>query len=175
MTQQELKIRRQPLLKRYRQQPDNALIRFSAKGELGENGTFRIKDGDFFKETGLHTAIGGSGLHTWPGDMFLESLAACAGITLNTLASSAGITLKKAQVTAVGIIDFRGTLDMSSEVPVGFKSLSLKFTIESDTPESQIRNLISLTEEHCEIFQTLKNTPEIKVTLNYNTTQNRVY
>jgi uncharacterized OsmC-like protein len=169
MTQQEILIRQSPLIEKYRYQPENANVVFSAQGVLGENGTFRIQSGDLFKEAGLHPASGGSGIHLWPGDMFLEALASSAGITLNSIAASMGVELKNALITAEGEIDFRGNLAVAEDVPVGFKSLKLKFMITSDAAENEISNLIRLTEKYCVIYQTLEKSPEIEVTLSLNT------
>ena len=169
MTQQEIMTRQAPLIEKYRYRPENATVVFSSQGELGENGTFRIQSGDLFKEAGLHPASGGSGIHLWPGDMFLESLASSAGVTLNSIAASLGLDLKRALITAEGELDFRGNLAMAEEAPVGFKTLKLKFEITSDAAEGEINNLIRLTEKYCVIYQTMKKSPEIEVTLLLNT------
>jgi uncharacterized OsmC-like protein len=168
MTQQEIMIRQGPLIEKYRYRPENATVVFSAQGVLGENGTFRIQTGDLFKEAGLHPASGGSGIHLWPGDMFLESLAASVGVTLNSIAASLGMNLESALIVAEGEIDFRGNLAVADDAPVGFKTLKLKFEIVSDAAESEISNLIRLTEKYCVIYQTLKKSPEIEVTLSLN-------
>jgi uncharacterized OsmC-like protein len=160
MESNELKAVQSPLKEKYRKEPESALVKFLAKGKTGENITCTIQGGSL-TEAGLHPAAGGSGEHKCSGDMLLEALAACAGVTLNAVASSMGIRLKHAEVHAEGEIDFRGTLAVSRDVPVGFKNLKLKYILQTDASEEQLSSLIKLTERYCVIYQTLKSPPPI--------------
>jgi len=145
--------------------PETALITMHAEAKLGEDLTAIVKTKDGTLISGPHPASGGSGKEVCSGDMFLEALAACAGVTMNAVATAMAITLKSATITADGDVDFRGTLGVSKEAPVGFKNIRLKFILDSDAPQDQIASLIKLTERYCIVFQTLKNPPEITVSL----------
>lgn len=166
MTQKELKLIQEPFKEKYKNYPQSAVVNFSVNGETGENVTCRIKTGELFKEAGLHPAAGGSGIHLCSPEMLLEAIAADAGVTLNAAALSMGINLKSANICAEGDLDFRGTLAVSKEAPVGFKSLRLTFDIDADADDQKISKLISLTKKYCVVYQTLKNTPEIDIKVN---------
>jgi len=158
----ELKAIQSPLKEKYKKEPGAALITLKAIGKIDEGITCKVETGKALIEAGLHPATGGNGLHICSGDMLLESLAACAGVTLNAVAASLGIKLNDAEVIAEGDIDFRGTLAVSKEVPVGFKNIRLKFLLQTDASEEQINSLIKLTERYCVVYQTLKSLPPIE-------------
>jgi uncharacterized OsmC-like protein len=140
------------------------LITLKAKGKIGEGITCKIETGKALIEAGLHPATGGSGLNLCSGDMLLEALVACTGVTLNAVATSIGIKLIDAEIFAEGDVDFRGTLAVSKEVQVGFKNIRLKFNLETNAGEEQVNSLIKLTERYCVVYQTLKNSPALNVT-----------
>ena len=150
-----------PLKAKYKEQPESALVTLHAEAILGANVTAEIKRRNLI--AGLHPATGGTGEEACSGDMLLEALAACAGVTMNAVAQAMGIELKSAKVIADGDIDFRGTLGVSKEVPVGFKNIRLHFDIETEASKEQVASLIKLTERYCVVFQTLKNSPELSV------------
>jgi len=162
MESNELKAIQSPLKEKYKKEPGAALITLKATGKIDEGITCKVETGKALIEAGLHPATGGNGLHICSGDMLLESLAACAGVTLNAVAASLGIKLNDAEVIAEGDIDFRGTLAVSKEVPVGFKNIRLKFLLQTDASEEQINSLIKLTERYCVVYQTLKSSPQIE-------------
>jgi len=162
MESNELKAIQSPLKEKYKKEPGAALITLKATGKIDEGITCKVETGKALIEAGLHPATGGNGLHICSGDMLLESLAACAGVTLNAVAASLGIKLNDAEVIAEGDIDFRGTLAVSKEVPVGFKNIRLKFLLQTDASEEQINSLIKLTERYCVVYQTLKSLPPIE-------------
>ena len=163
MQSEEIKAIQAPLKEKYRQQPDAALITLKASGKIGEGITCNVNTGRLIAQAGLHPATGGDGRSLCSGDMLLEALVACAGVTLNAVATSMGITLKDATVSAEGDIDFRGTLGVSKETPVGFQKIRLKFSLDTDAPDDQIEKLIKLTERYCVVFQTLNHSPEFEV------------
>ncbi len=132
-----------------------------AKGRAGEGITCKLETGKVLSEAGLHPATGGDGLSLCSGDMLLEALVACAGVTLKAVATSLSIDLKDAFIIAEGDLDFRGTLAVSKEAPVGFKNIRLKFELETDAEKEQIESLIKLTERYCVVFQTIKSAPEL--------------
>jgi uncharacterized OsmC-like protein len=165
MTQEEIKLIQKPFKEKYKSYPESAVVNFSVSSEIGDNVTCRIKTGELFKEAGLHPAAGGSGIHLCSAEMLLESITACAGVTLNAVALSMGINIRSAKICAEGDLDFRGTLAVSKEAPVGFKSLRLTFDIDADADDQKISKLISLTEKYCVVYQTLINTPEIDIKL----------
>lgn len=163
MKREELRSLQSPLKEKYKNEPEAALITLKAKGKIGEGITCSLETGKLITEAGLHPASGGNGLNLCSGDMLLQALAACAGVTLNAVATSMGINLINAEVFTEGDLDFRGTLAVSKEAPVGFKEIRLKFNLKTDADEEQINSLIKLTERYCVVFQTLKNSPEINV------------
>ena len=135
-----------------------------AQGRLGEGITCSIQTGKALVEAGLHPATGGDGLSVCSGDMLLEALAACAGVTLNAVATSLEIPVRSGIVHAEGDLDFRGTLAVAKDVPVGFQNIRLRFELDTDATEEQLATLIRLTERYCVVLQTLRHSPEISVT-----------
>jgi len=159
----ELRSIQAPLKERYRQAPEAALITLSAQGRLGEGVSCKIETGKALVVAGLHPATGGRGLTACSGDMLLEALVACAGVTLNAVATALGIALRDATVHAEGDLDFRGTLGLSKEVPVGFQNIRLQFTLDTDASEDQVDTLLRLTERYCVVFQTLAHPPALSL------------
>lgn len=162
----DLKAVQTPLKDLYRTTPHAALITLRASGRLGEGVTCKIETGRALVAAGLHPASGGNGLSACSGDMLLEALVACAGVTLNAVASALGIELRDASLEAEGDLDFRGTLGVSKEVPVGFQNIRLKISLDTDASAEQISTLIRLTERYCVVYQTLVRPPEIAVSVN---------
>ena len=163
MKADELRSIQTPLKERYREDPKAALITLKAQGRIGEGITCKVETGKAVVDAGLHPATGGNGLNACSGDMLLEALAACAGVTLGAVATSIGVTIGEANVRAEGDLDFRGTLGVSKEVPVGFQRIRLIFDLETDASEDQLATLIRLTERYCVVYQTLRCSPEINV------------
>jgi uncharacterized OsmC-like protein len=163
MNAQELKDLQSPLKEHYRQAPNAALITLRAKGRLGEGVTCKIETGKALVAAGLHPATGGNGLSACSGDMLLEALVACAGVTLNAVATALGIEVRDATLEAEGDLDFRGTLGVSKEAPVGFTDIRLRISVDTDAPEDQVAALLKLTERYCVVFQTLSRPPAIDV------------
>lgn len=163
MKTEELKGMQAPLKERYREDPGAALITLRASGRLGEGVTCKIETGKALVAAGLHPATGGNGLSACSGDMLLEALVACAGVTMNAVATALGIELRDATLEAEGDLDFRGTLGVSKEAPVGFQNIRLKVALDTDASEEQIATLIRLTERYCVVYQTLVHPPEIIV------------
>jgi uncharacterized OsmC-like protein len=155
MNADELKALQAPIKKRYRTQPDAALVTLRAEGRLGEGVTCKIETGKALVSAGLHSATGGDGLGACSGDMLLEALVGCAGVTLGAVATALGIQLRDATVRAEGDLDFRGTLGVSREVPVGFQRIRLRFDLDTDASEEQLTTLLRLTERYCVVYQTL--------------------
>ena len=153
-----------PLKDLYRDQPDKAFITLRATGRIGDNVTCKVETGRAIAEAGLHPATGGDGTALCSGDMLLEALAACAGVTLNAVATALQIELRDAKIEAEGDLDFRGTLGVDKTAPVGFKDIRLNVRLDTDADEEQIANLIRLTERYCVVFQTLANTPSLQIT-----------
>jgi len=163
MDTKQLKALQAPLKQKYREQPDSALVTLKAQARLGEGITCRVEAGRALVEAGLHPATGGDGLSVCSGDLLLEALVACAGVTLRAVATATGIALRDAIIRAEGDLDFRGTLAVAKDVPVGFKQIRLRFDLESDAPQQQLESLIRLTERYCVVYQTLVKGPEIAV------------
>ncbi len=166
MDSQTLHEIQSPLKAKYKEHPESALITLHAEATLADHITARTQTKHSSIVAGLHPATGGSGEEACSGDMLLEALAACAGVTMNAVATAMGIHLRRATVRAEGDVDFRGTLGVSKEAPVGFMNIRLSFDLQTDAAEDQIASLLKLTERYCVIFQTLKSPPEISVTLN---------
>lgn len=164
MKADELRAAQAPLKDLYRATPDSALVTLRASGRLGEGVTCNIETGKALVAAGLHPATGGNGLSACSGDMLLEALVACAGVTLNAVATALGIELRDATLHAEGDLDFRGTLGVSKEAPVGFQDIRLRIELDTDATEEQIANLIRLTERYCVVYQTLMAPPRITVT-----------
>ena len=163
MNAEELRSLQAPLKERYRQQPQTALITLRAAGRLGEGVTCKIETGKAPVEAGLHPATGGDGLSACSGDMLLEALVGCAGVTLSAVATALGIRLRDATVRAEGDLDFRGTLGVSKDVPVGFRQIRLQFDLDTDASEEQLATLLRLTERYCVVYQTLSRPAKIDV------------
>jgi uncharacterized OsmC-like protein len=164
MKPEELRSLQAPLKERYKEHPEAALITLKAQGRIGEGVTCRVATGKALVEAGLHPATGGNGLAACSGDMLLEALVACAGVTLNAVATALGIELRKGTVSAEGDLDFRGTLGVSKEAPVGFKNIRLHFDLETNASPEQLASLLRLTERYCVVYQTLRGTPDINIT-----------
>jgi uncharacterized OsmC-like protein len=153
----ELRELQAPLKERYRTQPEAALVTLRAQGRLGAEGlTCKVETGRALVEAGLHPATGGDGLSACSGDMLLEALVACAGVTLRAVATALDIPLRGGTVSAEGDLDFRGTLGVSREAPVGFRDIRLRFDLDTDAPADKLESLIKLTERYCVVYQTLK-------------------
>lgn len=155
MNSEELKNLQAPLKEKYRDRPDSAVITLKAGGTLGEGISCKVETGKAIVNAGLHPATGGNGLLACSGDMLLEALVACAGVTLQAVATAIGVHIKSGTVRAEGDLDFKGTLGLSKEVPVGFTSIRLQFDLDSDASEDQLASLKKLTERYCVVFQTL--------------------
>jgi uncharacterized OsmC-like protein len=153
-----------PLKERYEEEPEAASVTLKAKGNLGEGVSCSVQTGRALAEAGLHPATGGDGSQLCSGDMLLEALVACAGVTLRAVATSLGISVESGEVRAEGDLDFRGTLAVDREAPVGFKAIRLAFELETDADEEQLDTLLKLTERYCVVFQTLSTPPELSAT-----------
>ncbi len=163
MNAEELRSLQAPVKDRYREHPETASITLRAEGRIGEGITCRVETGKALVEAGLHSATGGDGLSVCSGDMLLESLVACAGVTLRAVATALNIQLRDATIRAEGDLDFRGTLGVSKDVPVGFQRIRLYFDLDSDASEEQVSKLLGLTERYCVVYQTLSQSPKIDV------------
>ena len=164
MDRAELQELQAPLKERYREDPGAAAITLSASASLGEGISCSVTTGRAIAEAGLHPATGGDGSQLCSGDMLLEALAACAGVTLRSVATSLEIPVAGGTVKADGVLDFRGTLAVDKTAPVGFSSISLAFDLDTQADDEQIDTLIRLTERFCVVFQTLNRKPELTVT-----------
>lgn len=155
MNSQELKNLQAPLKEKYRLQPESAIITLKAEGKIGEGISCKVDTGRTLIEAGLHSATGGEGILVCSGDLLLEALVACAGVTLRAVSTSIGVEIKDGGIKAEGDLDFCGTLGVSKEAPVGFKTIRLSFTLETDATEDQINSISKLTERYCVVYQTL--------------------
>jgi len=163
MNTDDLRALQAPLKDRYRTQPESARITLHAQGRLGEGVSCSVETGQALVKAGLHPATGGNGLAACSGDMLLQALVACAGVTLNAVATALGITLRDAQLRAEGDLDFRGTLGVAKDAPVGFQQIRLQFALDTDATEEQLDTLLKLTERYCVVYQTLARTPQLTV------------
>ena len=163
MKAEELRALQAPLKTQYRERPESALVTLHAEGRLGENITCKIETGKARVEAGLHPATGGDGLSACSADMLLEALVGCAGVTLRAVATALNIRLRDGTIRAEGDLDFRGTLGVSKDVPVGFKEIRLHFDLDTDASEEQLANLLRLTERYCVVYQTLNQAPKLDV------------
>ena len=163
MNADQLRSLQAPLKTQYRERPETALVTLRAEGRLGEDVTCKIETGKARLEAGLHPATGGDGQSACSADMLLEALVGCAGVTLNAVATALGIPLRGAKICAEGDLDFRGTLGVSKDVPVGFKQIRLHFDLDTDVSEEQRANLIRLAERYCVVYQTLRQPAAISV------------
>jgi len=166
MKGEELRALQAPLKARYRETPESAVVTLRAAGELGSDSlTCKVETGRALVEAGLHPATGGNGLSACSGDMLLEALVACAGVTLKAVATALDLPLRGGRVLAEGDLDFRGTLGLAKEAPVGFRAIRLTFEISSDATPDQLTTLLKLTERYCVVLQTLRTQPEISARL----------
>ena len=163
MNAEELRALQAPLKARYRERPETALVTLHAQGRIGEGMTCKIETGKARVEAGLHPATGGDGRSACSADMLLEALVGCAGVTLRAVATALGIQLRGATIQAEGDLDFRGTLGVSKDVPVGFKHIRLNFDLDTDASEDQLATLLRLTERYCVVYQTLCHPAKISV------------
>jgi uncharacterized OsmC-like protein len=165
MDAQTLKDLQAPLKAQYREAPAKALITLKAEGRTGENVSCSVETGRALVEAGLHPATGGSGMQACSGDMLLQALVACAGVTLNAVATALGLPVEGATVRAEGDLDFRGTLGVDKSAPVGFQDIRLTFHIDGDLTAEQKAQLQKLTARYCVVYQTLRNPPRFDVVL----------
>lgn len=152
-----------PLKAQYRERPETALMTLRAEGRIGKDITCKIETGKGRVEAGIHPATGGDGLSACSADMLLEALVGCAGVTLRAVATALGVPLRDATVRAEGDLDFRGTLGVSKDVPVGFQQIRLHFHLDTDASEEQLATLLRLTERYCVVYQTLSHPPKIDI------------
>jgi uncharacterized OsmC-like protein len=165
MKADDLRALQAPLKDRYRKEPNAAVVTLAAEGRIGEGIACRVDTGKALVEAGLHPATGGTGTQACSGDMLLEALVACAGVTLKAVATALGIDLRDAKVHAEGDLDFRGTLGVARDAPVGFREIRLRFELDTDASHEQKRKLVELTERYCVVLQTIRQAPAVKVSL----------
>ena len=161
MDRDELRATQAPLKERYEREPEAALVTLHAEGSLGEGVSCSVGTGRALAAAGLHPASGGDGSLLCSGDMLLEALAACAGVTLRAVATSLGIAVAGGTVQAEGDLDFRGTLAVDRDAPVGFRAIRLRFELETDAGEDELETLLKLTERYCVVLQTLTTPPQL--------------
>ena len=161
MDRDELRALQAPLKERYKDEPQAAVVTLSATGSLGEGVSCSVQTGKAVAEAGLHPASGGDGSLLCSGDMLLEALVACAGVTLRAVATSLEIPIRSGTVRAEGDLDFRGTLGVDKEAPVGFRSIRLTFDLDADATDEQLATLQKLTERYCVVYQTLASAPKL--------------
>lgn len=164
MNADELRNLQSPLKAKYRQHPDTATITLKASGRLGDQISCKVETGQRIVEAGLHPATGGNGMLACSGDLLLEALVACAGVTLGAVSTAIGVEIRDGEIQAEGDLDFRGTLGVSKDVPVGFKSIRLSFILDCDVTSEQLLSLAKLTERYCVVYQTLTNGVDIQTT-----------
>ena len=164
MNADQLRSLQAPLKDQYRERPAAARITLRAEGRLGDGVTCSVQTGQALVQAGLHPGTGGNGLAACSGDMLLQALVACAGVTLNAVATALGIVLRDASVRAEGDLDFRGTLGVAKDAAVGFEAIRLTFDLDSDASQEQLATLLRLTERYCVVYQTLAHTPALSVT-----------
>ncbi len=166
MKANELRAMQAPIKQRYKDDPASAVVTLKAKGTLDGAGiACKLETGRMLADAGLHPASGGTGLELCSGDMLLEALVACAGVTLKAVATSLDIPLRSGAVSAEGELDFRGTLGVSKDVPVGFANIRLRFDLDTDAPQDKLDQLLKLTERYCVVYQTIKSGPPVDVTM----------
>jgi uncharacterized OsmC-like protein len=165
MDSMKLRELQAPLKERYKQDPNAAVITLKAKGSLDEGIACKVETGRALAVAGLHPATGGSGQELCSGDMLLEALVACAGVTLRAVSTALEIPVKSGTVSAEGDLDFRGTLAVAKDAPVGFREIRLRFEVETDAPQEKLDQLLKLTERYCVVYQTIKSGPKVNVTL----------
>ena len=161
-----LRATQAPIKERYKSDPAAAFITLKANGSIDQDGiACKVETGRQIALAGLHPATGGSGLELCSGDMLLEALVACAGVTLKSVATALEIPLKAGHVVAEGDLDFRGTLGVDKEAPVGFAEIRLRFDVETDAPQDKLDLLLKLTERYCVVYQTIKHGPRVSVSM----------
>jgi uncharacterized OsmC-like protein len=165
MDRKELKATQAPLKQRYEQEPEAAVVTLKASGSLGDGISCSVDTGRALAEAGLHPASGGDGTQLCSGDMLLEALVACAGVTLRAVATSLGIAVESGTVRAEGELDFRGTLAVDRDAPVGFRAIRLSFDLDTEASEDELATLLKLTERYCVVFQTLSTPPELSASI----------
>jgi len=163
-----LKDMQAPIKARYREDPNAAVVTLHAEGSIGEGVSCSVDTGRALVEAGLHPATGGSGMQACSGDMLLQALVACAGVTLNAVATALELPVRDAKVRAEGDLDFRGTLGVDKEAPVGFRDIRLNFDIDGDLSDDQLATLLKLTERYCVVYQTIMSKPPVAVTAHVN-------
>lgn len=163
----DLRALQAPLKARYRDDPAAAHVTLRAEGRLGAGVSCSVQTGKALVEAGLHPATGGSGLAACSGDMLLEALVACAGVTLSAVATAIGVELRAGTVHAEGDLDFRGTLGVAKEAPVGLQRIRLRFALDTDATDEQLATLLKLTERYCVVLQTLQQPPAMTVTCHH--------
>jgi uncharacterized OsmC-like protein len=163
MNQDEFRAMQLPLKQRYREDPQAALVTLRAEGSLTEGVTCSVATGKAMVEAGLHPGTGGTGLNACSGDMLLQALVACAGVTLNAVATAMGLKVRGGRVTAEGDLDFRGTLGIDKDVPVGFKEIRLSFDFDADLTAEEKERLLELTRRYCVVYQTLSRGAQVRV------------
>ena len=164
MNAEELKKIQEPIKEQYRVNPDTATITLKAQGKLGEGISCKVDTGKALVEAGLHPATGGNGMQACSGDMLLEALVACAGVTLGAVSTAIGIHINDSLIKAEGDLDFRGTLGVSKEAAVGFKAIRLSFLLDCDATAEQLQTLAKLTERYCVVYQTLTKGVQVETT-----------
>lgn len=165
MQAEELRGLQAPLKQRYRETPEAAMITLRAEGNLDEGITCSVDTGKAMVRAGLHPATGGDGLAACSGDMLLQALVACAGVTLRAVATALGVELRSGTVSAEGDLDFRGTLGVSKEAPVGFADIRLRFDLDTDATPEQLDHVLRLTERYCVVYQTLRSAPRVTLAI----------
>ncbi len=166
MDANELRAMQAPIKDRYRNDPQAAVVTLKARGTLDEaNIACKVETGRMLAAAGLHPATGGSGLELCSGDMLLEALVACAGVTLKAVATALDIPLRSAAVSAEGELDFRGTLGVARDAPVGFREIRLRFDLDTDAPQDKLDQLLKLTERYCVVYQTIRTGSPVDVSL----------
>ena len=165
MDREQLSALQTPLKQQYRDDAEAAVVTLTASGSLGEGVTCSVNTGRALAEAGLHPATGGDGQSLCSGDMLLEALVACAGVTMRAVATSLGVPLSGGTVNAEGELDFRGTLAVDRDAPVGFREIRLRFDLDTDADAEQLETLLKLTERYCVALQTLRGGPPVATTL----------
>jgi len=164
MNANELRELQAPLKARYREAPEAGVVTLRASGRVSPGSlTCKVETGKAMVEAGLHPATGGTGLFACSGDMLLEALAACAGVTLSAVATALGVAIREGSVLVEGDLDFRGTLGVAKDVPVGFRDIRLRFQLDADATPEQLAKVVALTERYCVVFQTLSRSPTMTV------------
>jgi uncharacterized OsmC-like protein len=166
MNSEELKDIQAPIKEKYLKEPETATITLKAQGKIGEGISCKVETGRALAEAGLHPATGGNGMLACSGDMLLQALVACAGVTLSAVSTAIGVDIKDSTIKAEGDLDFRGTLGVSKEVAVGFKAIRLSFFLDTDATAEQIQTLAKLTERYCVVYQTLTKGVQIETEFN---------